>query len=205
MKVEANVALGAIADIDQQIADQERSVAAISEAATINARAALTEFPAPTLDADFAGLLRRTLDDIARDAEQQLADHLASHGVTADGAEWIATGVEYARGGDCPFCGQNIRGLPLVACPCSKAHLAKKSVCRRSVRLTILDYSNRACPLLRSGHRTRVRGTMAVEQGNCRPRRPSAPNRLCRFSHLQQLTLRDARSDGAGRRLPEMR
>jgi wobble nucleotide-excising tRNase len=115
MKVEAYVALEAIDDIDQQIADQERAVAAISEAAAINARAALTEFPAPTLDAGFAGLLHRTLDDVARDAEQQLADHLASHGMTADGAEWIATGVEYARGEDCPFSGQNIRGLPVVA------------------------------------------------------------------------------------------
>jgi hypothetical protein len=115
MKVEAYVALAAVADIDVQIAEQEKKVASIAEAATISARAGLSEFPAPALDAGFGELLRRTLDDVAQDAEQQLATHLTSHSMAAGGAEWIATGVEYARGDDCPFCGQDIRALPLVA------------------------------------------------------------------------------------------
>lgn len=115
MKVEAYVALAAVADIDVQIAEQEKKVASTAEAATISARAGLSEFPAPALDAGFGELLRRTLDDVAQDAEQQLATHLTNHSMAAGGAEWIATGVEYARGDDCPFCGQDIRALPLVA------------------------------------------------------------------------------------------
>lgn len=115
MKVEAYVGLPAIADIDTQIEDQQNKVASIQEAATINARAGLTEFPAPTIDAGLVDLLRRSIDDVAQDAEQQLATHLASHGMTVGGTEWIATGVEYAHGDACPFCGQNIRDLSLVA------------------------------------------------------------------------------------------
>jgi wobble nucleotide-excising tRNase len=34
--------------------------------------------------------------------------------MTDGGGNWISSGVEYA-GDDCPFCGQAIKGLPLVA------------------------------------------------------------------------------------------
>lgn len=115
MKVEAYVALPLVDDIDAQIAEQEKKVASIQESAAIKARAGLTEFTAPAIDIGLEELLRRTIGDVAQDAEQRLATHVARHGMAAGGAEWIAAGVEFARGNDCPFCGQDIRGLPLVA------------------------------------------------------------------------------------------
>jgi wobble nucleotide-excising tRNase len=33
----------------------------------------------------------------------------------ADGGSWIADGIEYAAGDNCPLCGQDIKGLPLIA------------------------------------------------------------------------------------------
>ena len=33
----------------------------------------------------------------------------------ADGGNWIAKGLDYADRGTCPFCGQNIRDLPLIS------------------------------------------------------------------------------------------
>src|SRR5690606_17032202 len=46
--------------------------------------------------------------------EQRLSEHLAAHDMTASGGNWIADGLGHA-GDTCPFCGQAIRELPLIA------------------------------------------------------------------------------------------
>lgn len=56
-----------------------------------------------------------TIDDIAKDVEAQLARHLATHGMEADAGNWIAQGLDHTTSGTCPFCGQNILGLTLIA------------------------------------------------------------------------------------------
>lgn len=115
MKLETFITLPATAEIDAHITGQERTVAAIRQAGAIKARAALSEFALPVLPAGFAALLSRTIDDIAQDAERHLAEHLAAHGMTEDGGNWIAEGISHTDKDTCPFCGQNIRGLPLIA------------------------------------------------------------------------------------------
>ena len=60
-------------------------------------------------------LLARSIDNIGKDAERRLDEHLKAHGMPADGGSWIADGIEYAAGDNCPFCGQDIKGLPLIA------------------------------------------------------------------------------------------
>ena len=109
------IALAADPDIDARIVEQERTVAAVRQANQINERSALSEIAVPTLSAGFAGLLARTIDDIAQDAETSLAEHLAAHGMEADGGNWIAKGLNHADRGTCPFCGQDIQGLPLIS------------------------------------------------------------------------------------------
>jgi wobble nucleotide-excising tRNase len=114
MKLEAFIALSETSDIAAQIEAQARSVDALRQAGALRARPALSEFTIPALPGDFAGLLARTIDDIAQDAEQRLSAHLATHGMTASGGNWIAHGLGNADD-TCPFCGQDIRGLPLIA------------------------------------------------------------------------------------------
>lgn len=114
MKLDAFIALPETADIAAQIEAQTRSVDALRQAGVLRARLALSEFASPALPADFTGLLARTIDDIAQDAEQRLSAHLAAHGMTASGGNWIADGLGHAVD-TCPFCGQDIRGLPLIA------------------------------------------------------------------------------------------
>ncbi len=113
MKLEAFLDLPMAADVTAQIAEQMKAVEAVRQAGAIRDRAALSLLTAPTFPEGFADLLSRTIDDIAADAERLLSDHLAAH-ATADGGNWIATGLEQA-GDDCPFCGQDIRGLTLIA------------------------------------------------------------------------------------------
>jgi len=114
MKLDAFIALPETADIAAQIEAQARSVDALRQARVLRARPALSEFAIPALPADFTGLLARTIDNIAQDAEQRLSAHLAAHGMTASGGNWIADGLGHAVD-TCPFCGQDIRGLPLIA------------------------------------------------------------------------------------------
>jgi wobble nucleotide-excising tRNase len=55
----------------------------------------------------------RTIDDITGDAEKRVSEHLAAH-AGIDG-KWIADGTAHAAGDTCPYCGQSVEGLPLVA------------------------------------------------------------------------------------------
>lgn len=114
MKLDAFIALPETPDIAVQIEAQARTLEALRQAGVLRARLALSEFAIPALPEDFTGLLARTIDDIAQDAEQQLSAHLAAHGMTASGGNWIADGLGHADD-TCPFCGQDIRGLPLIA------------------------------------------------------------------------------------------
>ncbi len=113
MKLETFIALPATADIAVQIETQERSVEALRQAGALRARAVLSEFAIPALPEDFTGLLARTIDDIAQDAEQRLSAHLTAHDMVASDGNWIADGLGHASD-TCPFCGQEIQGLPLI-------------------------------------------------------------------------------------------
>ena len=115
MKLEAFIALPADLDIDARIAEQERAVEAVRQAKQINDRPPLSEIGLPIFPETFAASLARTIDDIAQDAEERLAAHFATHGMEADGGNWIAKGLDHAAGETCPFCGQNIQGLSLIA------------------------------------------------------------------------------------------
>lgn len=114
MKLDAFIALPETADIDVQIGAQTRSVDALRQAGALSARPALSEFVIPALPDDFTDLLARTIDDIAQDAEQTLSAHLSAHSMAASGGNWIAAGLGHADD-TCPFCGQGIQGLPLIA------------------------------------------------------------------------------------------
>jgi wobble nucleotide-excising tRNase len=100
-------------DIDAKIAEQERAIEAIRQAGQIAARASLSEISLAEFPVGFVPLLTRTIDDIAGDAEKRVAEHLATH-AGLDG-KWIADGTAHASGDTCPFCGQSIKGLPLIA------------------------------------------------------------------------------------------
>lgn len=113
MTTEEFVGLVKDPDIDAKIAEQERAIEAIRQAGDIAARASLSEISLPEFPAAFDALLMRTIDDIAGDAEKRVAEHLAAH-AGMDG-KWIADRTAHAVGDTCPFCGQSIEGLPLVA------------------------------------------------------------------------------------------
>ncbi|MBC6443576.1 MAG: AAA family ATPase [Rhodobacteraceae bacterium] len=114
MNLKDFINLPKIDDIDTRIEAQERDVAALKQVEVLRKRPALSEFPVPKLPEDFTGLLARTIDDIAQDSERMLSEHLTKHGMEGSGGKWVADGLLHADD-TCPFCGQDIRGLPLIA------------------------------------------------------------------------------------------
>lgn len=114
MRLDAFLALPADPHIDVRIAEQVRIVEAVRQAKQINERSLFSEIAVPALPDGFASLLARTIDDIAQDAETRITEHLAAHGMEAGGGNWIAEGLEHAARETCPFCGQHVRGLPLI-------------------------------------------------------------------------------------------
>ena len=115
MKLEEFLKLPADANIDTKIAEQTRNIEAIRQAEQLKSRAALTEVALPSLPENLAFTLARTVEDIAEDAEMQIAAHLAAHQMTDHGEEWLAEGTPFIADGKCPYCGQSLDGLPLIA------------------------------------------------------------------------------------------
>ncbi|MGB4101452.1 MAG: AAA family ATPase [Alphaproteobacteria bacterium] len=115
MKADEFVALRQIDEIDQKIAAQESTLTAIREADSIKKQKELTKVIIPDLPAYFAGLMAKTIDDIAKDAEQQVRTHFEAHGMTTkDGANWAVQQIDHTAD-SCPFCGQDTKGLSLIA------------------------------------------------------------------------------------------
>jgi len=115
MTVDKFLALPADPNIDTKIIEQERTFEAVRQASKIQARAILAEITLPALPDGLSALLSGTIEDISADAEKQLAEHLAAHSMESSGETWLADGITHASGDTCPFCGQDVRGLPLIA------------------------------------------------------------------------------------------
>jgi wobble nucleotide-excising tRNase len=114
MKMDAFAALPSAENVDTLISEQEKRVETARQASVIKDRKALSEFSLPDLPARFEQVLGTTIDDVAADAEAKLTTHIAEHGMADGGGNWIAEGLEHARD-TCPFCGQEIAGLELIA------------------------------------------------------------------------------------------
>jgi wobble nucleotide-excising tRNase len=113
MTIDDFIAVAVDPGIDVRIEEQERAVSAAQAAAQIGARPQLQVLNAPSLPEGFLDLLSRTIEDVAADAEVRIANHLAQHGMVADGQNWLATGTRHADR-TCPFCGQGLEGLELI-------------------------------------------------------------------------------------------
>lgn len=114
IKLEDFIALKNIDDIDQKITTQDVTLTTIREAAAIKARTDFTKLVIPALPVGFNDLLVKTIDDIAKDAELQIQKHFTAHNMATTGAAWVVLSIDHADN-SCPFCGQDIQQLPLIA------------------------------------------------------------------------------------------
>ena len=115
MSLDDFIGLPAEPNIDSQIIEKEHALKVARQAKEIVERPSLTVIDLPALPGEFFALLDRTIDDIGKDAETKISKHLEAHGMETNGGNWLARGLEFSDRGTCPFCGQTIDGLQLVA------------------------------------------------------------------------------------------
>ena len=101
-------------DIDRRIKESEAALRLAEQAKEIVERPPLAKIELPVLPGDFAALLLRSIDDVAKDAELQISEHLEAHGMGNEAGNWLAQGLEFPDNGTCPFCGQALEHLSIV-------------------------------------------------------------------------------------------
>jgi len=108
------VAIAEDSDIDKRIAEKESELTALRRAEEIASRPLLPNINVPALPATLPTVLAKRLEDVSAATEKLVRNHLKDH--TADGTEpWLAKGVGFETGGECPFCQQPIDENDLVA------------------------------------------------------------------------------------------
>ncbi|SPU45122.1 Uncharacterized protein conserved in bacteria [Brevundimonas diminuta] len=116
LTVDAFCAFPADPDIDDKIANADRSLAAAQAADAIRQREEFQPLVLPTFDlAAIRQVLSRTLPDLQADAAAQVRDHL--RGLGRGGEAWVGEGMVLRREGrddSCPFCAQDLAGSPLI-------------------------------------------------------------------------------------------
>jgi wobble nucleotide-excising tRNase len=112
-QIDQFIALEKDAEIDKKIDAKSREVEGLKEIDKLRTRATLQALEFPPIPTKLEEILGKTLEGVSRDAEAKVKRHLANHGMTSQ-EEWLATGLEHAKD-DCPFCGQSLKGLDLIA------------------------------------------------------------------------------------------
>lgn len=126
-------------DVDAQIQNAERSLRAAHKSDAVKSTPSFTAVELPEFDtAAIAQLLQKDLPGLTQEAERRVQEQIKNLGQGGEG--WIADGVGRLSGsnGTCPFCGQDVSGLPLIAD--YQAHFsAAYSGLKKSVADTIKD------------------------------------------------------------------
>ena len=102
-------------DIDAHIDMKTIELQGLREIDQLKRRPGLIVLDMPPPPSHLESVLNRTLDDVSRDAEHRVRQHIASHNMAAHGEAWIATGLSHTDDETCPFCGQCLQGLDLLA------------------------------------------------------------------------------------------
>jgi wobble nucleotide-excising tRNase len=115
MTIEAFHALQVDDGVDVKIAATLLEQQAAQQLTTLLRRTSLRAVPVPAFPAPFAAMLAKTLPEISAEAERMVTEHIARHtDLGARGERWLSEGLRNIRD-DCPFCGQSLDGVELIA------------------------------------------------------------------------------------------
>lgn len=114
LNVEEFCALRVRDGIDVAIQEAERNLAAGRQADEIQRFRLFAPISLPEFDIEaIQRVLGRQLANLEAAAAHRVQGHIADLG--ARGEEWVASGMTRVRGGECPFCAQELSGSPLIA------------------------------------------------------------------------------------------
>lgn len=101
--------------IEQEIEDQQKILEGVKQAAVLSAQAGFETISLPELPGEFVEVLSTTLENVEREADSRISDHVAKHKMGDDGKDWLESGIDFIADENCPFCAQNIAGNAQVA------------------------------------------------------------------------------------------
>lgn len=102
-------------DIDVGMAGKEKEIEALKKATAIAEKHPFSTLELPQLPLEpIDNLLSKRLEDVSTDAEKMVQAHI-SRCMDQRGEGWIEQGLEYMQDDQCPFCGQNLVGINLIA------------------------------------------------------------------------------------------
>ena len=117
LDVDEFCALQPMPNVEDEIKNTERALEASRNQHTVQKSPPFDMITLPALDSEAIGqLLSTDLPSLSEDAESQVRTHVASLG--EGGEQWVAEGMKRSLQGteeNCPFCGQNVAGLALLA------------------------------------------------------------------------------------------
>jgi wobble nucleotide-excising tRNase len=109
------IALQPVPDAQQQIDALQKRIEAAKNVQTLAARKDPTDISPIQFDTSAVfTVLKAQIQDVQEDAEAVVRAHLAKH-TSHDFEDWVSRGQQYSGDADCPFCGQAIGGLDLIA------------------------------------------------------------------------------------------
>jgi wobble nucleotide-excising tRNase len=91
--------------IEGKVEALEADLAALKRSGEILGKGLLRPLALPDVPTGIVALLARTLDGVSSAAEERVRAHIRSC-MDSRGEAWVAQGLGYSRGTDCPFCGQ---------------------------------------------------------------------------------------------------
>ena len=117
LSVEAFCALTELSELDEKIDAAERVLKGIQDQESVLSAAIFESIELPEFDVEtIRETLGKDLVELDKSAETQVQAHIQTLG--EGGESWVADGVQRAAQRDdgvCPFCGQNVQGIDLVA------------------------------------------------------------------------------------------
>lgn len=108
----------------------------LEKATEIQSKGLLSKIALPDFPSDFLTILAKQLADITTDAETRVRQQIASHQMGTQGETWLSQGLGFIANDKCPFCGQGITGIELIAAYRSHFNVAYKNLKQEVAQLT---------------------------------------------------------------------
>lgn len=106
--------LSELVNADKFIKDKEGESTALLKADEILHKDTLLNFVIPDLPADFQRIIAKSIEEVSKDAEKIVKEHIEQHTNNAP-KEWITSGLRYSKDNTCPFCAQTVEKAKIVS------------------------------------------------------------------------------------------
>ena len=140
VRFEAYLVWEPLADIDNKIQQKNTEITnlqrTLEKATEIQSKGLLSKIALPEFPSNFLTILSKQLADITADAEGKVRKQIIAHNMGAHGEAWLSQGLGFVANDKCPFCGQGITGIDLIAAYRSHFNAAYKNLKQEVAQLT---------------------------------------------------------------------